>query len=242
MNVQMFQKGLRRVLAVAVISSCLTMLAAGGVAQSTPDVAAPPMTPAVAEIVKLAQAKVSDTTIAAYIKYSGQSYGLNADQILYLRQQGVSEAIIMAMLNPAAVPASRATTTVPLPSTPAPAVVSPGYGQAEPYFDSSDDTYYNYDPYDYYPDYYYGGYYWPGPLYFSYGWGGGGWYGRGWYGHGWRGGNGWHGGGVIHNGFAPRGSWHGGGSGGFRGGGGGWRGGGGFSGGHGGGFGGGGRR
>ena len=35
----------------------------------------------------------------AYIKNSGNSYGLNADQIIYLRQQGVSDAVITAMLN-----------------------------------------------------------------------------------------------------------------------------------------------
>lgn len=240
-----FKKGFRSILAVAVVSGGLILTASGGMAQSTSNVAVPPMTPAVTEVVKLAQAKVSDGTIAAYIKYSGQNYGLNADQILYLRQQGVSEAVILAMMNPASVPAVQPATTVPVPTTPPPAVASPGYGQVEPYFDSADNTYYYYDPY-YYPDYYYGGYYWPGPFYFSYGWGGWGWHGRGWHdgddwrrGGGWHGENGWHGGGVVHHGPAPGAGWHGGGGGWH---GGGWHGGGGFGGGHGGGLGGGGRR
>src|SRR5664279_601597 len=53
----------------------------------------------VPQIVQLAQAKVSDDTIIAYIKNSGNSYGLNADQIIYLRQQGISSPVIMTMLN-----------------------------------------------------------------------------------------------------------------------------------------------
>ena len=45
------------------------------------------------------KANVGDETIIAYIKNSGNSYGLNADQIIYLRQQGVSDAVVRTMLN-----------------------------------------------------------------------------------------------------------------------------------------------
>ena len=51
------------------------------------------------QILQLTQAKVGDDTIIAYIKNSRNSYGLNADQIIYLRQQGVSDAVITTMLN-----------------------------------------------------------------------------------------------------------------------------------------------
>ncbi len=170
----------------------------------------------VAQIVKLAQAKVSDDTIIAYIERSGNSYGLNADQIIYLRQQGVSDAVITAMLNqpkPGVAPA-----TVPMPTTPAPQpVATAAYAQpAEPYVGTEPTTYYDYEPY-YYPVY--SSSYWPCPVVVSYGWGGH-WY-RGWHGGGyyrgggtwrggsaWHGGGGWHGGGVVHGGG---GGWHGGG-------------------------------
>ena len=39
------------------------------------------------------------STIIAYIRNSGNSYGLNADQIIYLRQQGLSDAVIRVMLS-----------------------------------------------------------------------------------------------------------------------------------------------
>ncbi len=176
----------------------------------------PQLSYGVAQIVKLAQAKVSDDTIIAYIKNSGNSYGLNADQIIYLRQQGVSDAVITAMLNqpkPGVAPA-----TIPMPTTPAPQpVASAAYAQpAEPYVGTAPTTYYDDEPY-YYPVYSYNYCSWPVVL--SYGWGGyryGGWHGGGWHG-GWRGGwpgGGWHGGrsaGGWHGG-APRGVWHGGGS------------------------------
>lgn len=50
------------------------------------------------EIIRLSQAKLSDDTIIHYIKSSGQIYPLNASQIIYLKEQGVSEAVINAML------------------------------------------------------------------------------------------------------------------------------------------------
>ncbi len=78
----------------------------------------------VSQIQQLAQAKVGDDTIIAYIKNAGNSYGLNADQIIYLRQQGISDAVITTMLNQ-----PRPGVGVPTPTTPAPQpVASTGYG------------------------------------------------------------------------------------------------------------------
>ncbi|NNM87648.1 MAG: hypothetical protein HKL95_03925, partial [Phycisphaerae bacterium] len=92
---------------------------------------------AVAKVLKLAQAKVADSTIIAYIKNSGNHYHLNVNEILYLRKHGLSDAVVTAMLNQpvlqstvtirpaAAAPAPAApaaTTTLP---TPPPTVVSP---------------------------------------------------------------------------------------------------------------------
>ena len=60
---------------------------------------APHLSYGVPQIVKLAQAQISDSTIIAYIKNSGNSYGLDANQIIYLRQQGISDGVINAMLS-----------------------------------------------------------------------------------------------------------------------------------------------
>ena len=154
----------------------------------------------VAAVLKLAQAKVSDDTIMAYIKNSRSSYGLNADQIIYLRQQGLSDALITAMLNqprPGNAPA-----TVPIPSSPAPELVPSIAYEQPPETVAESQPYYDYGPYYspyYYPYYYpaYGGYYyWPWPVVGAYGWGG--------YWHGYRGFAG-----GFHGGFRYGGGFHG---------------------------------
>ena len=53
----------------------------------------------ITQILQLQKAKVGDETIIAYIKKSGNSYSLNTTQIIYLRKQGLSDAVITAMLN-----------------------------------------------------------------------------------------------------------------------------------------------
>ena len=79
--------------------------------------------PQLQEVVKLTQAKMSDDVITSYIKNSGVSYNLSADDILYLNSQGVSQAVISALLQSksAAPPPALAT-----PTTPAPIVANPG--------------------------------------------------------------------------------------------------------------------
>ena len=169
-------------------------------AQNSP---VPQLAYGVPQVLQLVQAKVGDDTIIAYIKNSGNSYGLSADQIIYLRQQGASDAVVTAMLqqpNPAAV---AATAPIAAPATPAPqlvtstAAVAPSvtYVQTVPAT-----TYYYAQPY------YYPGYAWYSPVSLSFGWGwGGGWHGGGYYG-GWHGGGygGWHGGGYG----GGHGGWH----------------------------------
>jgi hypothetical protein len=181
------------------------------VAASAP---APQLAYGVAPILQLAQAKIGDDTIIAYIKNSGNSYGLSADQIIYLKQQGVSSAVITTMLNQpkagvaaaaptAAAPQATVSTAGSEPASTATVAPSVTYVQTVP------TTTYYYQPY-YYPDYY--------PVYYGYpavslsigGYWGGGYYG-GWHGgHGGYGG-GWHGGynGGGHGGFGGGG--HGGG-------------------------------
>lgn len=101
-----------------------------GHAQSAP----PNLSSQVQEVVKLTQAKMSDDIILAYIKNSGESYNLKADDILYLNSQGVSQPVISALLQSKS---SAAPAPVAAPSTPAPTPystpVSPYPGQVSPY-------------------------------------------------------------------------------------------------------------
>jgi len=55
------------------------------------------LSPALLEVVKLAQAKMSDDIITSYIKNSGAAYSLSADDILYLNSQGVSQNVISVL-------------------------------------------------------------------------------------------------------------------------------------------------
>src|ERR1017187_8162345 len=101
-------RNLQTVLAVMAVKgmafSATTMLAQDSTATSTVQPAAvnasaPQLAYGASQILQLAQSKVGDDTIIAYIKNSGNSYALNADQIIYLQQQGVSSTVIATMLN-----------------------------------------------------------------------------------------------------------------------------------------------
>ncbi|MGO8836412.1 MAG: hypothetical protein ACLQAH_16320 [Limisphaerales bacterium] len=202
------------VMAVAGLAwSAATALAQGSSAATTVQPAAvsapvPQLSYGVSQILQLAQAKVGDDTIIAYIKNTGNSYGLNADQIIYLRHQGVSDAVITTMLTQ-----PRPEVAVPTPTTPAPQpVASTAYGgQVSTATVAPTVTYVQTVPattYYYYQPYYYPAYTWWSPVSFSVGWYGGyrGGYYRGCYGGGWYGG--WHGGGWC--GSRAVGGWHGG--------------------------------
>ena len=105
MKTRNFQKPPLTIIALTV----LALTAGNAVAQNSPTAtttqpaaatpAAPQLSYGVPEVLQLSQAKVGDSTIIAYIQNSGNNYGLNAAQIIYLRQQGVSDPVINAMLN-----------------------------------------------------------------------------------------------------------------------------------------------
>ncbi|HUZ07819.1 MAG TPA: hypothetical protein VMV89_10085 [Candidatus Paceibacterota bacterium] len=229
---------MKKLLSVLVVAG-LALPAATLRAQSAADTAtqtasvasAPQLSDGPSQILRLAQAKIGDGTIIAFIKNSGNSYPLTADQIIYLRQQGVSNDAISAMLNQpkpavAAAPAvsapqtsdttvtTSAGTTITTPNgstaTVAPTVT---YVQSAPapsvYVIPDTQTYY-YDS-GYYSPYYYPYYGWSYPaVSLSFGFGGGYHGGGGFHGgdggfHG--GGGGFHGGGGVRGG----GGFHGGG-------------------------------
>src|ERR1035438_1426706 len=91
----------------------------------------------VPQIIRLSQAKVSDDTIIAYVKNSGFSYNLDADQIINLRQQGVSDAVITTMLNQPKTGSVVYTPTAPAPQ-PAASYVNTGTAGTTPLYSPRD--------------------------------------------------------------------------------------------------------
>ena len=171
------------------------------------------LSPGVPEILKLGRARVSDDLIIAFIRNSRATYHLSASEILYLREQGVSEPVLAAMLNarqnaaattapaapqpaptgPTAESANSSPRPVPVPTQPAPAYDASVYAQPPPVYAYPAPSYY-----DYYGDWpYYWGYpvfsfglgYYGGGYYGGYRWGG---YHGGYYGGGYHGGGGGH--------------------------------------------------
>jgi hypothetical protein len=116
-------------LAVLVIGCLCWNASSASFAQSAPA----NQSPQLQEVVKLTQAKMGDDVILQYIKNSGATYSMSADDILYLNSQGVSQPVISALLaSKGSAPAMSAPVAVPQPATPAPQV-SPYPGQVSPY-------------------------------------------------------------------------------------------------------------
>ena len=82
------------------------------------------LSPDLQEVVKLSQSHMGDDVIVNYIKSSGKSYRLSADDIIYLNGQGVSQSVISTLQT-----ASSASPNPPpaasSPATPAPPVAAP---------------------------------------------------------------------------------------------------------------------
>jgi hypothetical protein len=194
----------KSVLAIAAGTALLAM----NLAAQDATLPASQLSPAAAQVLQLARAKVGDDTIVAYIQNSGTIYGLDANQIVYLKQQGVSSAVINTMLNQRTKLAGSAAQTEAQPDNSSPASAQTSTAVAQPtityqtvpsssvYVIPDTQTYY-YDTY-YQPYYYpYYGYSYPYPavsLSFGFGgrWGGGYYHGGGFHGGGWHGGGGWH--------------------------------------------------
>jgi hypothetical protein len=99
------------------------------------------------DVVKMANAGISDSVIVDQIKSRGMETRPSADQIVSLKSEGVSDAVLEAMNN-AQPPASRER------------IVE--YVNGYPYY-----PYYPY-PYPYYGPYYSVGFYWGYPYYYPY--------------------------------------------------------------------------
>jgi hypothetical protein len=194
---------------------------ANGAQPATVSQPAPQLSYGVSDVLQLSQAKVGDSTIITYIHNSGNSYGLNAAQIIYLRQQGVSDAVVNAMLDQRSQTTQTAATTASqradsgtysAPSSTAATQPTVTYVQTVPsssVYVIPDTQTYDYDTWFYYHSPYYA-YYpayscWPYPaVSVSFGFGGGwGGYRGGWHGdrddfHGGFHGGGFHGSGWHH--------------------------------------------
>jgi hypothetical protein len=204
MKIQYFQKLLAATIAVLLAVKVVAQDSAAtttAVAPSVSSQTAPQLSYGVPQVLQLAQAKVSDDIIVTYIHNSGTVYGLDASQIVYLRQQGVSDRVVTAMLNQRNnVPASADQSGTPVPAQTSTAVAQPTVSYVQTIPSSSvyvipDTQTYNYDAY-YYQPYYYPYYGWPYPgVSLSFGFGGR--FGGGFHGGGFRGGS-FHGGGWHH--------------------------------------------
>jgi hypothetical protein len=154
-------------------------------APATVAAAASPTLPfGAAEVLKLVRAKVGDDTIVAYINHAPIGYNLSASDLVYLRNEGVSDAVMSAMLTHVRPAEAAAPAPAPAPSpAPAPVVVqappTTTYVQSAPVVVAAPPTVV-YD-YGYYPYYYGPRYYGPG-ISLSFGFGGRGHYG-GFHGH-----------------------------------------------------------
>ena len=131
----------------------------------------------VPEILKLGRAHVGDDIIIAFIRNSGTTYHLSVPEILYLREQGVSDQVLTAMLSagqnvtaaaaqaapqPAPQPAPTGPTAVWANSSPQPApaatqfapayveAAAPVYAQPSPVYVYPAPSYEYYDSWPYY--------------------------------------------------------------------------------------------
>ena len=129
---------------------------------------APLLSYGVDQIIRLSQASVSEDTIINFIHNSGSSYGLDANQIVYLKQQGVSDNVINTMLSqprpqdvapvitqPSATATATATATVVTQPESEVYQVPPIYVPSSSVYVIPDSQTYRYYAYTYQP--YYGG-------------------------------------------------------------------------------------
>jgi uncharacterized membrane protein YgcG len=160
----------------------------------------------VPDILKLGRAHMSDEAITAFISNSGRTYHLSVSEILYLREQGVSDQVVTAMLNSRQNAAATVAQVAPQPAptgptadwvnnipqpAPAPAQYAPTYVAAAPVYTQPSPVYVYPPSYEYYDSW---PYYWGYPsVSFGFGFGGGhygGYHGGGYHGGGYHGGGG----------------------------------------------------
>lgn len=88
-------------LGFAVVASPLGVCAADSQTASAPAAATTPakLPYGAEDVLKLSRAQVNDDVIVNYVQNSGTVYNLGADDLVYLRKEGVSDRVINAMLD-----------------------------------------------------------------------------------------------------------------------------------------------
>ncbi len=123
------------VAALAAGGLCVAM--AGDTSQTTPTTASPAtgtnaaptkviaparadLPPVASEVVRMSEAGVSEDVMLAYVRNSANNYSLDADQIVYLHDLGISSAVLNALTAHGQVAASSSATEAANRTTPAP--------------------------------------------------------------------------------------------------------------------------
>jgi len=88
------------------------LLLAGCATQTYTATAPPPPGPTLAEVQSMVAAHVSDPVIISQIQNSSTRYSLTADQIISLKNAGVSDVILNALINTASKPVPQPATKV----------------------------------------------------------------------------------------------------------------------------------
>jgi hypothetical protein len=212
-----------------VLSGGVALLGASAAAQTETTPVIPPPQPAVTarpaatvtlpygvdDVLKLSRAQVSEDIIVNYIQNSGIAYNLRSQELVYLKEQGVSDRVVNAMLDErkrVIAEAAAAAQAAP-PPAPAPAQTSetistasyaPTFSEPQNEVQPAPSTVYvipSQPTYSYYSAPYYGS--WGGPYYYgpslAIGFAFGGHSSSCWHG-GWHGSSSWHGGGGWHGG------------------------------------------
>ncbi len=92
-------QGMKLALAALVFCGGMVQAQVPGGSAPAPAVAVPQVSPAAAEVVKLASSGVGDEVVMAYIRNSPAVFDLSADQLLYLKDVGLSSQVVTAMLD-----------------------------------------------------------------------------------------------------------------------------------------------
>jgi hypothetical protein len=90
-----------RILSVLVVGGMLTLLSSLMLAAPSPEMAArmsPPFSGAINDVVKLAKSGVEESVVLTYIRTCQGAFQPSADEIVKLRDLGISSQVIMAML------------------------------------------------------------------------------------------------------------------------------------------------
>ena len=136
----------RRLAVIAgLLSVSISAAIAADSAVSSADAAPPRLPYGVDDVLKLSRSQVSEDIIQNYIANSGTVYNLTPNEIVYLRNEGVSDRVINAMVDQrkrlTEVAAQKAPQPSPAPAIDYTAAYGAGYAAAPPVYTAPAPTY-----------------------------------------------------------------------------------------------------